>query len=289
MKTAASAYAARVDAVVAQRTRLRGTQPPGDMFAHLPPEHPLLHSEPCRPLDSNLAALAAYVEPNDVVVDVGGGGGRVTLPLALRCRGAVNVDSSAAMRAGFEANAKRAGLTNVRFIDGDWLTVTPPVGDLALANHVTYLIREIVPFIEKLEAAGRRRVIITVGSPPPPAWHARLFQVVHGEDEEVVPGLPELLAVLWELGILPDVRVLPDRLMPYPALPTREQAVQTAVSRFSGDQLALWPLGPELEARTRQAVEAHFADWFAEDSEGFHQRWLNLGPEVLVTWEPCRT
>src|SRR5262249_1087942 len=32
-RTAADQYAARVDAVLAQRTRLRGPQPPGDLFA----------------------------------------------------------------------------------------------------------------------------------------------------------------------------------------------------------------------------------------------------------------
>ena len=39
---AADRYAARVDAVLAQRTRLRGPQPPGDLFARLPSDHPLI-------------------------------------------------------------------------------------------------------------------------------------------------------------------------------------------------------------------------------------------------------
>jgi hypothetical protein len=74
--SAAAAYAERVDAVLAQRTRLRGPQPPGDLFAGVPPDHPLLVSDPRRPLDANLAVLASYVGPDDVVIDVGGGGGR---------------------------------------------------------------------------------------------------------------------------------------------------------------------------------------------------------------------
>ena len=57
--TAAAHYAARVDAVLAQRTRLRGAPPPGDLFAGLNPDHPLMSADPRRPLDANLAAIAA--------------------------------------------------------------------------------------------------------------------------------------------------------------------------------------------------------------------------------------
>jgi len=206
---AADRYAARVDAVLAQRTRLRGPQPPGDLFAGLPSDHPLMKADPRRPLDPNLEIIASYIKPDDVIIDVGGGAGRISLPLALRCREVVNVEPSIAMGAGFRANADQAGISNARLVEGDWLTVDPPAGTVALVNHVTYLTREIVPFIERLERAGSRRVIVTVNSPPPPSWQRVLFHFVHGEAEEVVPGHVELVGVLWELGILPDVRVLP--------------------------------------------------------------------------------
>jgi len=80
--SAAGRYAARVDAVLAQRTRLRGPQPPGDLFAGLPSGHPLLAADPRRPLDPNLEIIASYIQPDDVIVDVGGGAGRISLPLA---------------------------------------------------------------------------------------------------------------------------------------------------------------------------------------------------------------
>src|SRR5438105_8132984 len=225
-ESAADRYAARVDAVLAQRTRLRGQQPPGDLFAGLPADHPLLKTNPRRPLDANLEILASYIEPDDVIVDVGGGAGRISLPLALRCREVVNVEPSRAMAAGFQTTAPQSGIRNVRVVAGDWLAVDPPVGTVALVNHVTYLTRDIVPFIRKLERAGPRRVLITVNSPPPPSWNRVLYELVLGEREEVVPGHVELVNVLWELGILPDVRVLP---LPPPgpamASPSREAAV----------------------------------------------------------------
>ena len=159
-EAAGDRYAARVDAVLAQRTRLRGPQPPGDLFAGLPSGHPLLTADPRRPLDPNLEVIASYISPDDIIIDVGGCAGRISLPLALRCREVVNVEPSSAMGAGFRTNAGQAGISNARVIEGDWLEVDPPLGTVALVNHVTYLTREIVPFLEKLQRAGRRRILI---------------------------------------------------------------------------------------------------------------------------------
>ncbi len=79
-----------MDAVLAQRTRLRGTQPPGDLWAGLPPQHPLFNFDPHQVFDPALEAIASYITPDDVIIDVGGGSGRVSLPLALRCREVIN-------------------------------------------------------------------------------------------------------------------------------------------------------------------------------------------------------
>ena len=285
--TAADQYAARVDAVLAQRTRLRGPQPPGDLFAGLPADHPMLTSDPRRPLDPNLERIASYIAPEDVVIDVGGGAGRVSLPLALRCREVINVEPSGTMGAGFTANATRAGITNVRVIASEWLSSAPPVGTVALVTHVTYLTREIVPFLTKLEEVGRRRALITVNSHPPPSWHRVLYQLVHGEPEEVVPGHVELVNVLWELGILPDVHVLqPADATPLVAAPTREAAIAGAMGRFRGDQWTFWPLGAELDQRFHHLWETRFDELFATGPDGFRPRWITPGREILITWQP---
>jgi SAM-dependent methyltransferase len=285
---AADRYAARVDAVLMQRTRLRGRQPPGDLFAGLPSDHPLMKADPRRPLDPNLEIIASYVQPDDVVIDVGGGAGRISLPVALRCREVINVEPSIAMGAGFRANADQAGISNARLVEGDWLTVDPPVGTVALVNHVTYLTREIVPFIERLERAGSRRVVITVNSPPPPSWQRVLFHLVHGEVEEIVPGHVELVCVLWEIGILPDIRVLPlHAARPIIPAPTREAAIAARVAGFGGDQWTFWPLEPDLERRLRSVLETRFDELFAASPEGFVPRFITPGREILITWEPA--
>jgi SAM-dependent methyltransferase len=286
--SAANRYAARVDAVLAQRTRLRGRQPPGDLFAGLPSDHPLVKADPRRPLDPNLEIIASYILPDDVIIDVGGGAGRVSLPLTLRCREVINVEPSTAMGTGFRVNAAQAGIGNARILEGDWLAVDPPVGTVALVNHVTYFTREIVPFIERLERAGGRRLLITVNSPPPPSWQRVIFQLVHGEAEEVVPGHVELVNVLWELGILPDIRVLPlHAARPIAPAPTREAAIAGRVAGFGGDQWSFWPLEPDLERRLRSVLETRFDELFAASPEGFIPRFITPGREILIAWEPA--
>ena len=283
--SATEAYAARVDAVLAQRTRLRGPQPPGDLFGDLPPESPLLTADPRRQIEPNLEVIADYLRPDDVLVDVGGGAGRFSLPLALRCREVVNVDPSAAMLAAFETNARRAGIANVRTVHSGWPAADPPRGSVVLVNHVTYLTREIVPFVEALGQAASRRVIITVGSPPPPARSHALFQLVYDEPSEAVPGHVELVNVLWELGIQPDVRMLPDRMVLPVAAPSREAAITHALAFLRIHQWALWPFSDELAARARERIEAHVDDLFERTADAFVPRWVRPGRDVLITWE----
>jgi methyltransferase family protein len=285
-ETGADRYAARVDAVLAQRTRLRGPQPPGDKRAGCPADHPLMKADPLRPLDPNLAVIASYVEADDVIIDVGGGAGRMSLPLALRCREVINVEPSPTMATGFRRNADGAGIGNTRIIAAEWPDVDAPAGSVALVNHVTYLTREIVPFIKKLEQAGRRRVLITVNSVPGPSFQRVLYELVHGEAEEIVPGHVELTNVLWELGVLPDIRVLPQPTVPFAPAPSCAAAIAGAIARFPGEQWGWWDLEPDLEQRLRAILEARFDQLFTAGPEGFIPRYVTPGREILITWQP---
>ena len=249
----------------------------------LPPDHPLL-SDARRPLDANLQAMASYVQPDDEILDVGGGAGQRGLPLSLRARLLTNIDASAVMGVGFHANAQGAGIDRIRFIHADWMDADAPQAELVLVNHVTYLTREIVPFVQKLHASARRRVLITVNDPPPPSWHRALYELVFGEEEQVVPGHVELINVLWEQGLLPDVVVLPNPTGPVPVSPTTQAAIEMALGRLPSDQWALWPLGEDLERHTRRVLESGFDELFDRTAGGFRPRWVVPGHEILITW-----
>jgi 2-polyprenyl-3-methyl-5-hydroxy-6-metoxy-1,4-benzoquinol methylase len=279
--TAAETYAARIDAVRAQRARLHGALPPSDPWGG--PVARRFRADPHRPLDANLAVLASYTRPEDVLLDVGGGAGRVALPLALRCREVIIVDASPGMGAECAAAATEAGIPNARFIHANWLEAEGVQGDVALTANVTYFVREIVRFIEKLATAARRRVMITVWSVANPNQSAPLFHLVYGEEPVAVPGYRELLPVLWELGILPDVHVLPG----VPLVPGGTLGVQAPQTPDDAVQLALqgqW-LGSQDHARARRLIEERFAELFAASPEGFRPLWRQEAREVLITWE----
>lgn len=284
--SAADTYAARVDAVLAQRTRLRGAPPPGDPFAGFPADHPIMKSDPRRSHEPNMAIMASYVEADDVVLDVGGGGGRYSLPLALRCREVINIDPSDGMLAGFTANARQAGITNARTIRASWPTADAPSGTLALAIHVAYLTRDIVAFVRALELAATRRIVMVVGSPPPISRNPELFEMIFGEPSEIAPGHRELVNVLWEMGIEPDVRMLPGPSTPRtPLTPGREAAMTVALAQLRVNQWAFWPMSPEMETHARNTVEARFDELFDQTEAGYRSRWTEPVRDVLITWE----
>ena len=270
---AANAYADRVDAVQAQRSRLQ-RHPPDD--TRWDRDAPGYRFDPLRAPEPNLEQLASYLRPDDDVLEVGGGAGRIGLPLARQCRSVTNVEPSAGMRAQFAAAARAAGIHNVRVVAGRWpLPVSSPVA-VALTVDVTYFIRDIVPFVRALSAAAQRRVIISLWAVPPPARDAALFRLVFGEDQIVAPGHRELLPVLWEMGVLPEVRVHPESFTwPEPQPATRAAAIQ-----FALDQMQ-----PRDREASGRRVEEHFDALFASESTGaYRPLWRPSAPGLLITW-----
>ncbi len=274
--TAANDYAAHHDAIVAQRDRIYGPDRPTDPWTGETAR--LFRFNPRRDLEPNLDVIASYVQPDDVVIDVGGGAGRVSLPLALRCREAVVVDPSPGMGAEFDASCDEAGVSNARRIEADWLDAPGVSGDVVFSADVAYFVRDIVPFIEKLQAAARRRVMITLWSEAPPNSAASLFRLVYGEDQAPVPGFRQLMPILWEMGILPDLQMLPEP--PWwegELLATWEEALALALE-------GRW-LREEDRPHAKQIFEENFGQLFSTSRDGYRPLWRPSSRELLITWE----
>ena len=271
---AAEMYAAAIDARAAQDARLRPMPPGHDYWGGEMARR--FRLDPRRTLDPALAAIAEYVEADDVVIDVGGGAGRVGLPLALRCREVINVEPSPGMCRQFQESAAEAGIENVRCVQSDWLSAPEIVGDIAIAAHVTYFVREIVPFVEKLQRAARRRVVIVLASPPPPVQQAPLFELVYGEPELAPPDHALLLPVLWAMDLLPDVRNLG------PLVPLRQPLPQTPEAAI--DQALAAVHADRDNAAARETVRRHFTRLFVETPDGYRPAWLQPSTQLLITW-----
>jgi hypothetical protein len=125
--------------------------------------------------------------------------------------------------------------------------------------------------------------MITVWSVANPNQNAALFRLVYGEEQAPVPGYRELLPVVWELDILPEVHVLPG----VPAVPGGNMGARLPQTPEDAVQLALqgqW-LGPQEHARARRLIEERFAELFAARPEGFRPLWRQEAREMLITWE----
>lgn len=274
--TPAQRFTNLVDEANAQSARIRGDQPQDDPWGGSIAR--VFRFDPNQVLDDNRAIIASYVRADDVLIDVGGGAGRVSLPLALRCRQTVTVDPSPGMRAEFEELAATSGIANARFDQTDWLAAKDVEGDIVFSADVTYFVRDILPFLDKLQAEARRRVMITLWSVPPPNRQSTLFRLINGEAQKRRPGHCELMSVLWDMGILPDIRVLPgDPWWDTEVPQTREEALDMA-ARGRGHN-------PEAREMARGIVEAHFEELFEQGPEGFRPLWPASARELLITWE----
>jgi hypothetical protein len=89
------------------------------------------------------------------------------------------------------------------------------------------------------------------------------------------------------MGRLPDLTMMPAQTARFTvSLPSRAAAIGFAVQRVANEQWAHWPVAPALAARIRATVEQHFDELYTHGADGFTPRWIGMGREVLITWQP---
>lgn len=272
MSSAAERYAYVHDAALTEG-RFADHRRRADHWADLAAEFRL---DPHRTWDKNLEAIAGYLRPEDVLLDVGGGAGRVSLPLAGQVREVALAEPSESMRGQFIEARDEAGIANAR-VTSDWWMESPETGDVVITSDVVYFVRDIEPFVAKLHNSASRRVIICVWRPTPGDMDNELRRVLFDEGPSPWPGLPELAAVLWEMGLLPDIKVIDQAPWWIPeaagGLSDRE-AMDLAMGRLERD-----------DETTRRKIEANFDRLFERRPDGLTPRWLNRAREVMITWE----
>ena len=254
---ALEAWAARVRANREQVEQHREAEPGADFYA---PVASLFRADPRRTDDPVLDVLRALVQPGDTLLDVGAGGGRFALPLALSAREVIAVDPSGGMLSMLRSGMAEHGIRNVRAVQGRWPDAADGENlqaDVALIAHVGYDIEAIGPFLDAFERAARRLCVAVLLEGPPPSAADRLWPEVHGVARAPLPALPEFLRLLLDRGRLFEVRLVERTPMVY-AEP--EQALA-----WARQQLWTRPGSPKdqrLRAAVRQSllpVEGGFA------------------------------
>ena len=239
-----------------------------DCYAHTYRFNPRRLPEP------SIREVIRRMEMEDEVIEVGGGAGRVGLTLALRAKSLRNVEPSAEMRKQFQQLVHEHEIHNATVVESAWPTAEPMSADVVVTADVTYFITEIVPFIGAMHEAARRRVAILTWTVPPPNVDQRLFELGFGEQQSLSPGYQELLRVIWELGVVPDVLVLDDPYHWPERLPTNDEDAL----RFACEQLGARDAGT-VAARLRPHIGALF-----NRDLGYLPTWRPPSKAMLITW-----
>ena len=232
-------------------------------------------ADPRRTDDGEVNRLAQEVTPATTLLDVGAGAGRFALPLALRCKQVTAVEPSPSMGATLRHLAAEAGIENVTLVASPWEEAEVEPADVVLSAHVIYALEDIGAFVMKLAAHARQQVFMPTFMRPPRARYAPFWRLVHGEDRRELPGAAELMQVLWELGIYPNLEMY----APIPFRPFKDwqQALDTLRSR-----LFVTP-DTEPDVRLQQAMR----DLLSPTPTGYVIKGILPGRLALISWRPA--
>lgn len=135
-------------------------------------------------------------------LDIGCGGGAATMVLADRLRSVTGVDQSPEMLALFAEEAATRGLS-CRTIQGTWPDPIAEAGkaDVVLCHHVAYNVADLSPFVQGLDAAAGRRVVMELTLTHPQTSNAPLWREFWGLERPSGPTAEDAVAVIREAGI----------------------------------------------------------------------------------------
>jgi SAM-dependent methyltransferase len=263
------AWRDRVRANREQAERLREGDPPRDFYAAVAPD---FRANPHRTGESALDLLRALVEPGETWLDIGAGGGRYALPLALRAREVIAVEPSEGMQTVLRDGMAEHGISNVHIVPARWPMEPAPTADVALIAHIGYDVEEIGPFLDAMDSCARRLCVAVLVTPSPPHLAEPFWPPIHGEARVALPALTEFLVLLLARGRLFDLRL-------YDREPLAH-AERDAPLRWLYQQLFVAPdtaKGRRLALLARDAITSRGARWALS--------W-DPGTVGVVTWRP---
>ena len=189
---------------------------------------PIAHhftADPRRDDDEILNRLKEFSDPETTWLDIGAGGGRNALPLALASKLVIAVDPSGGMRDVLAGQAKQHGITNIDIRDYRWPEGSDEVSaDISLNAHVGYDIRDINGFIDGLERATNRICISLMMDQAPSGGFVRLWEKIHGFKRQQLPAMREFVHLLLARGATPVIELFPRSFRPWQEDDLRESA-----------------------------------------------------------------
>ena len=220
-----------------------------------------------------LRALRGVTDPGTTAIDVGAGTGRFALALAPGVRHITAVDPSAGMLAVLRRDAQHLHVTNLTTVQATWEQAAPQVADVVFSAFVLSLVADARRFVTKLNAAARQHVLLYLGAYCADAVLDPLWRHFHGAPRTPGPTYLDALAVLHELGLAPQVKVV--EVVNRRRFATLEEAIE-----HYRDALLL-PDTPEVS----KELAALLATWLL-GRRGALRSPLRSAPAAIVSWRP---
>ena len=171
---------------------------------------PNFRDDPFRENDPIVLKLLEEFQDCQTILDIGGGAGRLALPLALVKKAVTVVDSSEAMLSQLKMSAEEARIKNVKCVNKLWEEINDDFcpHDGSIISHVTYGIEDIEKFILNTSQYTGKTVVVLSFSESPQAYLGDIWEVVHNEVRVHLPGANELMDVLDYMGLKPKTELL---------------------------------------------------------------------------------
>jgi SAM-dependent methyltransferase len=142
-------------------------------------------------------------------LDIGAGNGRWTIPAAKIARNVTAIEPSRSMLEMLHENIAKAGLNNVRIIQGRWEETDIERHDIVSCTHAIYETKDFAAFIRKMEGHARERCYLVLRLPPYDGITGELFRKIHGHPYDS-PNAHLAYNALYSMGIYPNILVEED-------------------------------------------------------------------------------
>jgi SAM-dependent methyltransferase len=155
------------------------------------------------------------ITKNSRVLDIGAGPGTLAIPLSPRVKEITAVEPGAGMVEILREHAERENLHNISCVQKTWeeidlsLDLTPPF-DIVIAS-LSLTMHDIQQSLRKMDAVscGSVHLFWFVDMPFWERMYADLWEPLHRSPYHAGPKADCLFGVLYQMGIYPDVTMLP--------------------------------------------------------------------------------
>jgi SAM-dependent methyltransferase len=248
----------------AERATLPGFEPRADCWSGQAGRFAAAARQAPQP-DGFMQFLLPRLRPTDRVLDIGAGTGRYEPLLARAVAEVVALEPSPAMRAQLERRLAEEAIPNARVAGSAWPDADIPSSDVAIAAHVLYGVREIEPFLRRMDGVAARGCYLLLAFRHPTSFVAPFWERLYGEPRLPLPGALECLNALYQIGVPAQLTTVP--VTSRFAYADEDEALADLRWRLRA------PAAPEYDRAIRKAID----DLLDRDDDG------RLAPRGLPT------